>query len=142
MSFTGGCLCGTVRYQCSVEPLHAGHCQCGDCRRSSGSGHISSLIVARDGVDLQGAVTSHDKATDTGQVLSRAFCPVCGSPLYSIHSARPDLIALRASTLDDPEIFRPRSVIFTASAPSWDHIDPALPGFPGMPPPPVAPAGG
>ena len=35
--------------------------------------------------------------------------------------------------LDDPNILTPQLVIYTSLAPSWDHMDPALPAFPDMP---------
>jgi hypothetical protein len=40
-------------------------------------------------------------------------------------------------TLDDPEIAVASAVIWTASAPSWAHVDPDLPHFEGQPPAPV-----
>ena len=45
--FSGGCLCGAVRYESSAEPMFAGHCQCTDCRKTSGTGHSSHLAVPR-----------------------------------------------------------------------------------------------
>jgi len=46
----------------------------------------------------------------------------------------------RASSLDDPEIFKPGLVVYTKRAPSWDQLDPSLPAFEGMPPPEAMPA--
>lgn len=42
MAFTGGCLCGQARYR-AEEETGGGHCQCIDCRKSSGSGHCSHM---------------------------------------------------------------------------------------------------
>jgi len=67
-------------------------------------------------------------------MVSRAFCPVCGSPVYSLNAAMPELIFLRASSLDDPELFRPQMVVFASRAPSWDVLGPNLPSFAEMPP--------
>jgi len=39
-----------------------------------------------------------------------------------------------ATSLDDPSIFKPGMDIYTSSAQAWDHMDPALPKFPKMPP--------
>ncbi len=35
--FTGGCLCGTIRYKCSAEPIVMGNCHCRDCQGGTGS---------------------------------------------------------------------------------------------------------
>ena len=34
--FTGGCACGTIRYEWSAEPVLAGNCHCRDCQRATG----------------------------------------------------------------------------------------------------------
>jgi hypothetical protein len=47
-----------------------------------------------------------------------------------------------ARTLDDPEIAVTQALIWTASAPSWAHIDPDLPNFEGQPPAPVVTGSG
>jgi hypothetical protein len=132
--FQGGCLCGAVRYQSKAEPAMAGHCQCTDCRKSSGSGHSSHLAVSREAVIVTGAVKTFDKPADSGNIVSRAFCPTCGAPIYSLNAAMPHLIFLRASSLDELDVFKPQLVVYASRAASWDHVDPQLPTFPTMPP--------
>jgi hypothetical protein len=132
--FKGGCLCGSVRYESAIGPAMGGHCHCEDCRRSSGSGHCSHLVLPKAAVTITGAITSYDRPANSGNMVTRAFCPVCGSPIYSLNAAMPDLIFLRASSLDDPEVFRPQMVVFTSRAASWDTTDPNLPAFAEMPP--------
>lgn len=46
----------------------------------------------------------------------------------------PHLIFLRASTLDDPDLFAPQVVVWAARAPSWDPVTPGVPAFPEGPP--------
>jgi len=132
MGFDGGCLCGSVRYS-AREDFGGGHCHCLDCRRTSGTGHGSHLIVAEDGFQLQGVVKGFSKPADSGNIVTRYFCPECGSAIYSRNAAMPGLVFLRASSLDDPEVFRPQMVVYTDRAASWDRMDPALPGFARMP---------
>jgi hypothetical protein len=111
-----------------------GHCHCEDCRRSSGSGHCSHLAAPRAAVEVTGKVTVFERAADSGNMVGRAFCPTCGAPVYSLNAAMPDLIFIRASSLDDPEVFRPAMIVYASRAPSWDRMDPALPAFDRMPP--------
>jgi hypothetical protein len=133
-AFQGGCLCGALRYECSAEPLVAGHCQCFDCRKSSGTGHSSHLAAPREAVAVNGPATTYDRPADSGNIVTRAFCPTCGAPVYSLNSATPQLIYLRASSLDDMETFKPQMVVYASRGASWDHIEPSLPSFPEMPP--------
>ena len=132
--FSGGCLCGAVRYESDGEPVAAGHCHCLDCRRSSGTGHCSHLGLPEAGFKLTGELRFFDAPADSGNVVSRGFCPTCGSPIYSTNSGMTGVLFLRASSLDDPELFNPQLVVFTKRAPSWDRIPGALPSFEAMPP--------
>lgn len=133
-SFTGRCLCGAVQYTCSVAPMISGHCQCEDCRRASGSGHSSHMMVPRSAVTLSGAVTAYERTADSGNRVTRAFCPVCGAPVYSLNDSSPDTMVLRASTLDDLSVFQPIAVVYASRAAPWDVIDPDLMRFDAMPP--------
>lgn len=132
--FKGGCLCGSVRYECNAEPAMSGHCQCNDCRRTSGSGHCSHLAVPENTVSISGKVSIYERKADSGNLVARAFCPKCGSPVYSKNVAMPGLVFLRASSLDDLEVFKPQVVVYTKRAASWDFMDPKLPSFEAMPP--------
>lgn len=131
---TGGCLCGKVRYEIRGEPFVGGHCQCLDCRKSSGTGHCSHLGVKADDFSLSGKTTQYDKPADSGNVVSRHFCPVCGAAVHSTNSGMQGMVFVRASSLDDPEVFKPQMVVYASRAPSWDALDPALPAFDEMPP--------
>ncbi|MEJ2380636.1 MAG: GFA family protein [Gammaproteobacteria bacterium] len=42
---TGSCLCGSVQYEITGEPKRFYHCHCSRCRKASGTGHASNLIV-------------------------------------------------------------------------------------------------
>ncbi len=45
------------------------------------------------------------------------------------------MIFVRASSLDDPEVFQPQMIVYAPRAASWDHRDPTVPAFDEMPPP-------
>ncbi len=132
----GGCLCGAVRYRGDAEPMVMGHCQCIDCRKASGTGHGSHMMVSPDAMTITGTVKIYESPADSGNIVGRAFCPECGCAVYSVNSGMPGMLALRASSLDDPELFEPQMVVYNSRGPSWDTLDPALPKFETMPPSP------
>lgn len=138
--FAGGCLCGSVRYESASEPAVAGHCHCVDCRKTSGTGHASHIGLPDTALTVTGEVKFFDAPADSGNVVSRGFCPNCGSAIYSTNSGMPGMAFIRASSLDDSEVFQPQLVVYTKRAASWDRVDPALPSFEGMPPPADMPA--
>ena len=131
--FTGRCLCGAVRYESAVDPQVVAHCHCTDCRKSSGTGHCTHLVIPEDGFEVVGELRFYERAADSGNVVSRGFCPNCGSPVLSTNSGMPGVVFPRASSLDDPEIAKPTVTVYASRAPSWDHMDPSLPSFPEMP---------
>ena len=134
MTFEGGCLCGKVRYE--VQEEHGGgHCHCNDCRKSSGTGHCSHMIVPEPAFSVTGEVRFFDKPCDRGSIVSRGFCPNCGSPVYSTNDGMPGMVFVRASSLDEPEHFKPQMIVYTDRAPSWDRIEGDLPSFAAMPQP-------
>jgi hypothetical protein len=138
-TMSGGCLCGAVRYESSAESMGGGHCYCLDCRRSSGSDHCTHLVVPKAAVTLTGEVTTYERPADSGNLVSRAFCPRCGAPVYSTNSGATDFIFLRVSSLDDPDQFRPQMIVYASRAPSWARMDDTLTTFPGMAPPDARP---
>ncbi|MEM9470466.1 MAG: GFA family protein [Pseudomonadota bacterium] len=138
MAIEGGCLCGKIRYTCAEE-AGGGHCHCNDCRKTSGTGHCSHMIVPEAGFDVTGDLRFFDKPADSGNMVSRGFCPDCGSAVYSTNSGVPGMVFVRASSLDDPDNFKPQMRVYTDRAAAWDHMDAALPGFATMPSAPDRP---
>lgn len=134
VTFSGGCLCGAVRYTCNAEPAMAGHCHCEDCRRSSGTGHSSHLGVPEESVTLTGDTSAYSRPANSGNVVTRHFCPTCGAPVFSRNSGMPGMLFLRASSLDDMEVFRPQLHVFASRAASWDKPGEGIPAFDLMPP--------
>ena len=84
---------------------------------------------------VEGNPAWHESVADSGNVMQRGFCATCGTPLFSRALVRPQLIFIRAGALDDPSLMAPQMTIWTAEAPDWAWIDPALPQYPAQPPP-------
>ena len=134
--YSGGCLCGAIRYTCHSEAMMPGHCQCTICRKLSGTAHASMFAIPEDAVELTGELKFYEFTADSGNQVRRGFCPNCGSPVYNTNKGIPGLAMIHASSLDDPEIFKPSLVVFSKSSVSWDTMNPELPSFPELPPMP------
>ncbi len=133
-TYEGGCVCGSTRFVCEVEPLLVAHCHCRDCQKSSGAA-FATVVMPRAGFRLlQGEPAGHPYRGDSGLSLTRRFCAACGAPLFSEAEAMPEAVILRAVAFDQPERFTPQMHIHTASAQPWDVIPEGLPSYPGMPP--------
>jgi len=131
-TFSGGCLCGSVRYESQAEPMVIGHCHCVDCRKSSGTGHCTHMVIPKDAFTVTGEIKFYDHPADSGNIVSRGFCPTCGCAIFSKNSGMPEIVFPRASSLDDPEVAKPQMVVYASRAPSWDAVDSSLPSFPEM----------
>jgi hypothetical protein len=132
--FTGGCACGAIRYKISAEPVVMLDCQCRQCQHESGTGHASHLTFPRSAAAVEGEATQWEMVGDKGTVKRRAFCPICGSPVYMTFPDMPDYFIVRAGSLDDPNRYKPQMVTWTAASYAWDNLDPTLPKFDRMPP--------
>ncbi|RED16445.1 GFA family protein [Parasphingopyxis lamellibrachiae] len=131
--FSGGCLCGDVRYESAADPVMTAHCQCVDCRKASGTGHGTHIVLPEPAYRQTGETTSYDHPADSGNIVSRHFCAHCGCAILSTNSAMPGMVFVRASSLDDPDIVSPQMVVYASRGATWDHIDPTLPRFDTIP---------
>jgi hypothetical protein len=133
--YTGGCACGRLRYRVAGEPVAMLDCQCRQCQRESGTGHQSHLVFQAAQVERTGDATEWDLTGDGGTVKRRAFCPVCGSPVSMTFPFMPDIFIIRAASLDDPALYTPTMITWTAAAQPWDARHPGMVAFSGMPTP-------
>jgi hypothetical protein len=132
--YTGGCLCGAVRYEAEGEPLFSGHCYCADCRKASGSGFVPFMGFPSGAVRVCGQTRQFASKTATGAEAVRNFCPVCGSLVFGGGVDEHDSFNIYAGSLDDPSCFRPKIAIFALNRPAWAILPPDVAVFDEMPP--------
>jgi hypothetical protein len=131
---SGGCACGAVRYECDGEPAMVAHCHCRDCQRASGAGYSTVFAVPRAAFrQTAGKTATYQYTGDSGQPVVRAFCPTCGNPLFTDVTVLPDLMFVRAASLDAPEAVTPTMHIYCDSAQPWDSARDDLPRFGKLP---------
>jgi hypothetical protein len=76
--FSGGCLCGQVKYSYDGMLRHIIGCHCVQCRKTSG--HFVAATQAEDTnkLKISGQVTWYQSSGDA----RRGFCGICGSNLF------------------------------------------------------------
>ena len=133
---TGGCLCGTIRYSFAREAaVSAHHCHCDDCKKSTGSGKATILLLAEQALKLEGQVKFYTVVGSDGSHVTRGFCPQCGSPLVSFVEEAAEIRFVKAGSLDDSSWVRIDSSYWQQSAAEWSPIDNSIPCFKGNPEP-------
>jgi hypothetical protein len=116
-SYTGKCLCQSIRYEVSAPAEWPHYCCCDDCQKWSGAPTVAWVNFP------QSAFTLHDehlllKKYRTSSIGQRAFCSACGSSLFYIDDDG-KLISLVITSLDRPNLHRPESVSYKSMAPRW-----------------------
>ncbi|SMF97255.1 Uncharacterized conserved protein [Methylomagnum ishizawai] len=132
---TGRCLCGAVTFTLVGEPLAVRVCWCRDCQHLAANGSVNAMVPA-EALVVAGPLSEYIKQADSGNVVTRQFCPACGTQLFAQSSARPQFRMVRIGNLDDPSSLRPGMNIWAASAPGWACLDPALERVEQQPAPP------
>ena len=129
----GSCLCGgvTFRLNGSIGPIV--YCHCRQCQKAQGTAFATTAPVRAEYVEfLSGRELIREYESSPGKY--RAFCSVCGSPIYSRRPADPGTYRIRLGTLDGDPARRPVAHVWTSSKASWFEITDALPQFEGMGP--------
>ena len=126
----GGCMCGNVRYLINAAPLTVIACHCSRCRRQSGGAYSVNLIIRASTMEISGPIDSWDeRETASGAPLDRQHCGQCGSPIRSVPSNNPKLVAVKLGSLDDPSNYSPLMHIWCQSKLPWVIIPDDLPSF-------------
>lgn len=125
----GGCACGEVRYRLTAEPLFVHCCHCLNCQRQTGSAFVINALIEASRVELLAGephrIDVH-RFDDQEQQIFR--CPSCEIAVYSVYT-RPDLLFVRAGTLDDPARLSPDVHIYTRSKLPWVQLPEGVPAF-------------
>lgn len=130
----GSCLCGAVRYEVVGDPQRFYHCHCSRCRKSSGTGHATNLMLTNAKIVFsRGEALLKRYKVPEAERFTRQFCSECGS---SVARFVPELgaVVVPAGSLDCAVPFQPQARIFWDSRAEWSCGDQALPRFTEYPP--------
>jgi len=125
-AFTGGCLCGRIRYRTTGNPTNETHCHCEICRRASGAAFVSWATFRSAAF----AFTKGKPARfDSSGIAFRQFCPNCGTQLTFQFHKSPQTIDVTLASLDDPGTITPVDHIWTKRQIAWIKLADGLPQY-------------
>ncbi len=121
MKIDGGCHCGAITYEAEIDPEKAGICHCTDCQTLSGSAFRTIGLVPRDAFTLlSGEPKIYVKTGESGAKRVQAFCPECGSPIYSSAVGdAPEAYSIRMGTARQRDALPPKLQYWSRSAQNW-----------------------
>ncbi|HWH64442.1 MAG TPA: GFA family protein [Gaiellales bacterium] len=128
---TGGCLCGSVRFEITEPPFNAGYCHCTRCQRRTGTAASAQARIPAgalrviSGQELVAAYAPGDGG------FEKLFCSACGSALFSRHPERHEVMSVRLGALDEDPGLEMEWRQYVAYAASWEPIpDDGVPRYP------------
>jgi hypothetical protein len=126
MEWTGGCLCGAVRYRATADPLRAVNCHCEMCRRHSGAAFLTFVHFPAGSFEWIGGTPTRYRSSKDAE---RGFCRSCGSTLSMHEEVLADRVQVTLGSLDTPDAVQPDDHVWTQSQIAWLRIDDELPRF-------------
>jgi len=122
MRIDGGCHCGFITIEGEADPDKTAICHCTDCQTGTGSAFRVSVPVSGAVFSMTGEPTTYLKTTaESGNPRVQAFCPRCGSPIYSTspgEGVQPSYM-VRVGILRQRDQFVPKRQNWFRSAQAW-----------------------
>jgi hypothetical protein len=121
MRIEGGCHCGFIAYEGEADPEKTAICHCADCQTLSGSAFRTVVPVQDKDFRMTGGQPSiYVKTAESGNQRQQAFCPTCGSPIYSAPPGNgPKAYFIRVGTIRQRDAFVPKAQVWARSRQHW-----------------------
>jgi len=120
---TGGCHCGAVRYQVTLDASRGGRCNCSICNKIS---QLSGMVKP-DAFQLLSGEDSITEYAWGAKISRRSFCKHCGVHCFGTgHLAElgGDYVAINFNTLDDVDPLDVQVVYWDGRHNNW-HAGPS-----------------
>ena len=119
----GSCLCGAVQYEVTGEPERMYHCHCGRCRKASGTGHSTNMMIRPGSIRwIRGEeLITTFKVSEAIRFTTR-FCKHCGGNLPRFVE-QINFFIIPAGSLDSDIPLKPQARIFWDSRAEWSCSD-------------------
>ncbi|HWM08360.1 MAG TPA: GFA family protein [Solirubrobacteraceae bacterium] len=121
LPMTGGCACGSVRFEVSSPFKTAGYCHCKRCQRRSGALWSENAVVDAGAVTVVAGAEAITR-WQPPDGLPKSFCARCGGHVYSGDPGGDGVVGVRLGALDGDPGIRPQWRQWLESAPDWEPI--------------------
>jgi hypothetical protein len=120
MKVDGGCHCGNITFAADIDPENITVCHCTDCQALSGTAFRVVVRVPREKIEWRGGKPKvYVKTAESGTRRAQAFCPECGTPVYSGEEGEPKHYGLRLGTIRQRAQLKPAKQIWCRSSFGW-----------------------
>jgi hypothetical protein len=120
MKVEASCHCGKISYEADINPEYVFICHCSDCQVMSGAPYRAGVPARAKTFQLHGQPKTYVKTARSGNKRVLAFCPDCGSALYSTSlEEHPSMLMLRVGAIKQRAQLTPNSHGFCGSAMPW-----------------------
>ncbi len=131
MKVNGSCHCGNIEFDAEVDANTVVVCHCTDCQTLTGSAFRVVAPAKAESFRMRGGSPRiYVKVAESGAKRVQAFCPVCGTPLYSSAEGNPTHLLVRVGTIRQRASLRPTVQIWRRSAVKWLKDLDSVPGSP------------
>ena len=130
----GSCLCGAVHYEVSGDPQWFYHCHCSRCRKATGTGHASNLLIPHGSLKwIEGEALIKSYKVPEAKRFTNCFCSVCGGRLPR-YVRETGMVVIPAGSIDSELDFKPQFRIYWDSRVKWSCGGDKLPVHAEYPP--------
>jgi hypothetical protein len=126
-TYSGGCLCGTIRFE-ATGPAEKPHtCSCRFCQQHTVAPTAAWVEFPTERLQWTGA-GGKPSTWRSSDYSSRAFCPVCGSSIGAVDDE--PVVALLIGGFDEPSDpdLAPQYHSFEDCRPGWLRVETAPSG--------------
>ncbi len=123
------CYCAAVSLRAQAAPKSIVNCHCGQCRRLSGAAFTTWASFPRAALVATGSEPLNSFQLTPN--VTRHFCRVCGSHVFTADSRMPAILGGPAGALEGSPAATPSAHYFVDDKASWHTICDGLPQFGG-----------
>ena len=131
MKVDGGCHCGNLTYEAEIDESKITLCHCTDCQTLAGTAfRMSAYSYQNSFTLLMGEHKEYVKIGGSGNPRIQAFCPVCGTQIYSTSVGDgPKVYNIRTGTIRQRDKLVPMRQVWNRSALPWLDDLSSIPKF-------------